>query len=311
MPNPARAAKSWLRRLVGSAEAYRSRRESRDQALHPQKGIGHFLDLAGKDGAPPAEAPIFIFSAGWRSGSTLLQRLVCSAERVLIWGEPYDRSCPVRHLAESLAPFSASWPQPSYYRQPDPGDVSQRWIANLYPPPAAILAGYRALMMESFARPARALGATRWGLKEVRFGLPEAVLLKGLFPDARFLFIRRPLADAYLSYRSFSQRTDWYAAWPGGMAATAYSFARHWARMTAEFDAAAGHTGGLMIDYDALVSGAFDLSRLEQHAGITIDRDVLKTRVGQGGGRARATLTPVERLQLAAGRRAGRRRARI
>ncbi len=34
------------------------------------------------------ERPIFILSAGWRSGSTLIQRLIMSKERILIWGEP-------------------------------------------------------------------------------------------------------------------------------------------------------------------------------------------------------------------------------
>ena len=33
--------------------------------------------------------PIFIFAAIWRSGSTLLQRLLCSDPSLILWGEPY------------------------------------------------------------------------------------------------------------------------------------------------------------------------------------------------------------------------------
>ena len=32
-------------------------------------------------------SPIFIFTTGWRTGSTLLQRLITSSGETLIWGE--------------------------------------------------------------------------------------------------------------------------------------------------------------------------------------------------------------------------------
>src|SRR5262245_32576620 len=38
-----------------------------------------------EDGA----APIFLLSSGWRSGSTLVQRLINSDSSVLMWGEPF------------------------------------------------------------------------------------------------------------------------------------------------------------------------------------------------------------------------------
>ena len=51
-----------------------------------------------------ATSPIFLFSAGWRSGSTLLQRLVMSDKQVLIWGEPYDECGPVQAMAQTMKP---------------------------------------------------------------------------------------------------------------------------------------------------------------------------------------------------------------
>src|SRR5258708_2685540 len=34
------------------------------------------------------ECPIFLLATGWRSGSTLLQRIVSTDPNVLLWGEP-------------------------------------------------------------------------------------------------------------------------------------------------------------------------------------------------------------------------------
>lgn len=278
--------------------ASRSRRDSQYYATHPEEGIKAFFELVTSQGSASSEQPIFIFSAGWRSGSTLLQRLVCSGDKVLVWGEPYDRTCVIQNIATSLAPFSTNWPVPKYYEQPDLSDVSQHWIANLYPRPEHVLRGYQAFFQETFARPAYALGAQRWGLKEVRFGLAEAVLLKGLFPEARFLFIRRKLKDAYLSYRSFNPRMDWYATWPRSQAVTAYSFARHWSRLNGEFPDAVEATGGMMIDYEALISGDVPLDKISQYLGVSIDPQALGQRVGQGSTRDGASISVVEAVQL-------------
>ena len=56
------------------------------------------------------EQPIFVLSAGWRSGSTLVQRLLMSDHNTLVWGEVYDRSNIVQNLTKSILPFSESWP---------------------------------------------------------------------------------------------------------------------------------------------------------------------------------------------------------
>ncbi|MEO0535490.1 MAG: hypothetical protein AAF215_16660 [Cyanobacteria bacterium P01_A01_bin.123] len=48
-----------------------------------------YLDLKYDNSV--ADSPIFVFSAGWRSGSTLLQRLVMSDKSVVIWGELFNR----------------------------------------------------------------------------------------------------------------------------------------------------------------------------------------------------------------------------
>src|SRR6185312_12863121 len=38
-------------------------------------------------------SPIFLLSAGWRSGSTLLQRMIMEKNHdILMWGEPFDHA---------------------------------------------------------------------------------------------------------------------------------------------------------------------------------------------------------------------------
>ena len=47
------------------------------------------LDASDKHGGPlDREAPIFLLATGWRSGSTLLQRILVTDPHVLLWGEP-------------------------------------------------------------------------------------------------------------------------------------------------------------------------------------------------------------------------------
>lgn len=297
------------RMLLGTRAARAGRRRSRAAAARPEAGIAAlFAGAAGPAGDDFEETPIFILSAGWRSGSTLLQRLVASGEGVLIWGEPYDRATLLQRLAASAAPFSEAWPPAGYMTaDADLSRLAQSWTANLYPPRAALRAAHRAFLVALFAAPARALGASRWGLKEVRLGAAEAAYLKALFPRARFLFIRRRLGEAWLSYRGFSGAADWYARWPDRPAFTPFGFARHWARMSREVERAAALTGGLLIEYEDLVAGRTDLAAVAAYCGTAIDPATLRTRVGSGAKEGAAGLSALERALLALGRAAGAR----
>ena len=297
------------RMLLGSRAARADWQRSRAAALRPEAGItALFSGTRAPIGDTFEEEPIFILSAGWRSGSTLLQRLVSSGEGVLIWGEPYDRTTTIQRLAASAAPFSEAWP-PAGYLKPDTdlALLAGSWTANLYPPQEALRAAYRAFLIELFARPARDRGATRWGLKEVRFGRSETAFLHAVFPHAKFLFIRRPLKDAYLSYRGFGGAMNWYANWPHRPAFTPFGFARHWARMTREVSEVARSTGGILIDYDDLAAGRVDLAAVASYCGTEMDAATLQLRVGGAPRNAVQGLSALERALLALGRAAGER----
>lgn len=258
-----------------------------------------------------SESPIFLFSAGWRSGSTLLQRIICSSDEVLIWGEIYDRCNIIQTLAKSALPFNDNWPNPNYIKQPQNlSELSGNWLANLYPPVSSLKTSYQHFLLELLCEPAKSLGAKRWGMKEVRFGLQEALFLHWLFPNAKFLFIHRDLKSAYTSYKKFSPAMNWYRSWPNQTAFTAYSFAKHRAQLLLQFESAAKLTGGLIIDYQKLTSGDYDFDQLDNYCELKVDRNVISNKVGSGAQKATKSasrkISSLEELLLSRGDAKGR-----
>src|ERR1700733_4765534 len=61
------------------------------------------------DSIPPTpDEPVFVLAAGWRGGSTLLQRMLL--KHCLVWGEPYGSSALLERLAQTLRRFGPRWP---------------------------------------------------------------------------------------------------------------------------------------------------------------------------------------------------------
>ncbi|MDO9635465.1 MAG: hypothetical protein Q7I95_00765, partial [Thiobacillus sp.] len=115
--------------LKGPAQALAQHR----QLTKGYTGIASGLAALESVYQPPVDdtvAPIFLLSAGWRSGSTLLQRLVMSDKRVLIWGEPYDECGPIQAMAGTLKAFRPDWPPAEYYYDgTPPGQLTGSWVA--------------------------------------------------------------------------------------------------------------------------------------------------------------------------------------
>ena len=110
----------------------------RSHALALEGNPGIMSGLAELQGLCPIneldDEPIFLLSAGWRSGSTLLQRLVMSDSRVFIWGEPYDECGMIQTLAESVKAFRSGWPPEEYFYDGRAStQLTGEWIANLFP----------------------------------------------------------------------------------------------------------------------------------------------------------------------------------
>src|SRR5262245_37805430 len=58
------------------------------------------------------QQPVFVLAAGWRSGSTLVQRALMS--QCLVWGEPFGHGGLIERLADPLRAINAQWPEPHF-----------------------------------------------------------------------------------------------------------------------------------------------------------------------------------------------------
>jgi hypothetical protein len=253
------------------------------RALQSRPGIRSGIEqLQRLCPAPPEEReerPIFLLSAGWRSGSTLLQRLLMSDPDVLIWGEPYDECGIIQALAESTQAFRSDWPPSEYYYDGRATtELTGAWIANLFPSPQDWRKGHRAVFEALFAAAALRAGARRWGVKEVRLGIEHVHYLRWLYPAARFVFLyRNPLA-AYQSYCRYGR--SWYHTWPHRPVFTPSAFGAHWRATLQGFLAEAREVGALLIRYEDLIQQPAVADEIERHLDIRVDRKVLAERVG-------------------------------
>lgn len=271
--------------LTGPPQARAAHRQALRHKPCIKTGIEQLQRICPATSDADDDAPIFLLSAGWRSGSTLLQRLIMSDSRVMIWGEPYDECGIIQSMAESTQAFRADWPPQDYYYDGSPPDsLSGDWIANLFPAAQDLHKAHRAFFDTLFAKPGANAGATRWGIKEVRLGAEHCAYLRWLYPKARFVFLYRNPLEAYRSYSRYGR--SWYDTFPGKPVFTPSHFGKHWKLLMEGFLQDASDLDALMICYEDLIAGRTPLTELESYLDITINHDVLTNKVGsskQGG----------------------------
>jgi hypothetical protein len=254
-----------------------------------------------------AEAPIFLLSTGWRAGSTLLQRILVTDPRLLLWGEPLGEMTLVSRIAEMVGDFVSPRNLQLWKDQHDPSSpaLSTSWVANLYPSSNDFRLALRGLFNQWLGEPAYRRGFTRWGLKEVRLGVTEATLLHWLYPRAKFVIIYR---HPYQSYRSLAD-SDWdqvYIRHPDTPVDSAVSFARHWNRLAVGWSELPVGFPCFHLKYEDLMTGNVDFRRLESWLGVEIKENVALS-VSVGGTSKRTQLSWHERLIIAREARAGMR----
>ena len=261
-------------------------------ALETQDSI---LSVADKE----TETPIFLLSTGWRAGSTLLQRILVTDSRLLLWGEPLGEMIPVSRIAEMISHSISSRNLQLWKDQQDPKSpaLSTSWVANLYPPSGDFRLALRTFFDQWLHEPARRLGFARWGFKEVRLGATEATLLHWLYPDAKFVVISR---HPYDSYRSLAD-AGWgqvYYRYPDINVESAASFARHWNRVAASWSNLPEGFPLVHIKYEDLIAGKVDFRTLESWLGLEI-RESVALSVAVGGTAKRVRLSWYERMIIA------------
>jgi len=239
-------------------------------------------------------SPVFVLSAGWGSGSTLLQRLVMSSGQVFLWGEPFDQCAVIQRLTNGLVALREDWPPDWHFREEtDPEKLTTEWIANLLPPVSSLRTAHRQFV-GAWLGDSSPDASLRWGLKEVRLTVDHAKYLKWLYPSAKFLFLVRDPADSYRS----CLRVNWYSIWPDYKVRPPVAFAHHWRHLAEGFLDGYELVGGMFIRYEDLVSGGFDLQRVADYLEVDrIDAGLLEKKVGaRSEGKKR--LNPIQRAVI-------------
>jgi hypothetical protein len=266
--------------------------------------LGPFEMPAPREDEP---GPVFLLATGWRTGSTLLQRVLMTDRRLILWGEPLGRFGLLTRLSEAVCGMQQGWPPPDYWveRRP-PGDLTTSWIANLFPPADDFRASLRALFERWLGDPARTRGYARWGFKEVRLGAAEATLLRWLYPSAQFVVSSRNPIDAYRSLKGSASDWSLYARWPDRKVDCVVSFARHWDSIASSWGNAPPELAPFVVRYEEVGAG-WHFAPLASRLRLSLDpAPALAVRVGETG--RPAALSLLERILL---RRETRRGLRV
>ncbi|NNE42721.1 MAG: sulfotransferase [Gemmatimonadetes bacterium] len=268
-----------------------------------REALRHAERLSGGADYNEASAPVFLLAVSWRTGSTLLQRVLMTDPSLFIWGEPWGRMSLFPRLADAVCAIDAEWPREKHLVTNLEADPTKDFVAaNLFPPGTDFRAALRDFLVRWFEPAAAERGFTRWGFKEVRLGAAEALVLRWLFPHAKFVVLLRHPYDAYRSCK------DWtlYDRWPDRVVNSAASFARHWNRLALSWQEVREDLDPVVLKYEDLVADGFDFRGLESRLGLKLDESAaLGSRVG--GTKNKQELTREEKRVVAEEAREGMR----
>jgi hypothetical protein len=166
------------------------------------------LSRAGRDDDTTMPAPVVVLGSGQRCGSTLVQRLLTSHPRVLVWGEQGGHLDELLAHADVLRAWDANVAahgRASYAEHKHHG-----WLANMLPGPEAIDDAVRAYVEALFARPAQQLGKPCWGFKEVHLARDHMLSLQRLFPALRVVHITRDPRDVLRSLDAWERADEFW-----------------------------------------------------------------------------------------------------
>jgi len=227
-----------------------------------------------------SQAPIFILASGWRTGSTLLQRILVTDPDVLLWGEPLGDLGLMSSITTILAqsPTFRKLHKCTISGTPSSSSLAVSWIANLCPPGQDFRSALRMIVDRWLCVPSLERGFARWGFKEVRLGAPAATVLHWLYPRAKFLLLTRHPYDCYRSLAD-SGWDQVYHQRPHARVDSAAEFASHWNRLVVSWSDLGPGFPCVRIRYEDLVSGRTDFRALEDWLGIKLNEQLALSAV--------------------------------
>jgi hypothetical protein len=240
------------------------------------------------------EEPIFLLATGWRTGSTLIQRILVTDPSLILWGEPHGDLDILNRLGEIIAGFYRPIAPDSVILTEKTENMSGEWIANLYPRTSVIRQAMQSMVYDWLGQPAKELGYTRWGMKEVRLGYAEAALLLWLFPKAKFVVITR---NPYDSYRSAMQLGELWERWPDRLVNDAYAYGRLWNRLALSWKSAATDFPLRLYRLEDVTSSSVDFQDLASFCNLDIKPEAA---IGKkvGSGRSDVKLSFIDKMLL-------------
>ena len=268
-----------------------------DGAASISDGIAAFTERWGP-GQPREDAPIFLLSAGWRSGSALTQQLVTSSGQAFLWGEPYHECAYVQRMADSVRAFGNALPSDGMFHHPHArvnggaavnghgaarangavnGNGKGRGITGridfVFPAAEHLLAAHRAFFDRLLAQPALDGGYERWGFRAVRLSTEHARYLRWLYPNARLVLqIRNP----YKAYRVYRRTRGLYGRSAHQPVLSTEQFGACWLDLAGGLARDHQDIDARLVRFEALVArdGAL-LDDLSDYLGVPIERKEL------------------------------------
>ncbi|MDG3088644.1 sulfotransferase [Vibrio hannami] len=203
---------------------------------------------------------VFIFSACWRTGSTLVQRFFNTSDDLLIWGEPNFLLPFGNAFDKSVGHFkSVAWQQEVVEKQ----GFQKAWSPVLNPKVETLLEGYRAFFNTTYGLELTKFGKSRWGFKEVRQNAYQhASMMKQLFPDSKIIFHYRNPYDVYESLLG----TDFHKNFQGP-----FQPMRFWAKNMRDFldSEKVEKLDALVISHEEFVAEATSQQVMQELANFT------------------------------------------
>jgi hypothetical protein len=226
--------------------------------------------------SPQQQNPILIIAPLPRCGSTLLQRLINSSKRAVIYGENF-------YLMDGLPEGLADLHNKAAWKGRHTKAVMDRLLAGedvdgtaLFPDHPAFLAAARQgfyLIIRHYAQTSRQLGFARWGLKHQTRKPEGLAFLHKLLPGARYVFIFRDVLPV-----AKSMKARWPKEYTGANAMRSIGFAWH-DRLKTILDHRPRDS--LLLRYEDLIANpARGIDALEAFIGLEgINREVMKAKM--------------------------------
>lgn len=194
-------------------------------------------------------APILITSPLGRSGTTLLQRMMCSAENGICFGEQAFRALVfmTTFCNGHLQMMAKNGTMLDELLASVLSGSTSKWMPELFPPMAEWNAAVSRLaftMPTACADFARRSGRPVWGAKAPGYDLKEVLVFLTLIPGSKLVFVYRNVFDTLRSYKARKWITD---------KGTLARFCSEWVANTAVLSGPA-HDRIMFIRYEDLVS---------------------------------------------------------